>query len=85
VLLGKALPLCLATVALFSATLPRSIAIMHLPIAKTLHTYDAVATIFVAVTGVLLFLGAHTLVAAMKLGRHVWKLNPQRGEYPLDS
>ena len=81
VFLFKALPLCLATTALFVASLPPTIAIIQRPVASTLSTYDAVSTIFVAVVCVLLFLSAHTLYNAAKLGNHVRKLNPRHGDY----
>ena len=81
VFLFKALPLSLATTALFGASLPAAIAIIQRPIASTLSTYDAVSTIFVAVACVLLFLSGHTLYSAAKLGKHVYKLNPRRGDY----
>jgi hypothetical protein len=82
VFLFKALPLSIATTALLAASLPPAIAITQRPIASTLSTYDAVSTIFVAVVCVLLFLSAHTLYNAAKLGKHVHKLNPRRGDYP---
>jgi len=81
VFLFKALPLSLAATALFVATLPPAIASIQRPIASTLSTYDAVSTIFVAVVCVLLFLSVHTLYNAAKLGKHVCKLNPRRGDY----
>jgi hypothetical protein len=81
VFLFKALPLCLATTALFIATLPPAVAIMRRPVASSLSSYDAVSTIFVAVMFVLVFLSAHTIYNAVKLGKHVHKLNPRRGDY----
>jgi len=33
----------------------------------------------VVVLGVLVLLSLHTIIAASKLGYHVWKLNPKRG------
>ncbi len=77
----KALPLCLATVTLFGATLPPTVAIIQRPIASSLSSYDSVSTLFVAVVCVLLFLSAHTVYSAAKLGNRVRKLNPRRGDY----
>jgi len=84
VLLFKSLPLLVGSLVLFAATLPKSILIIRLPLAKSLEEYDGVSTIFVAITGVLFFLGCHTLVAAFNLGLHVWRLNPKRGDYKVD-
>ena len=81
VFLFKALPLCLASAALFIAILPSAVAITQRPVASSLSSYDAVSTIFVAVLFVLLFLTAHTIYNAAKLGKHVRKLNPRRGDY----
>jgi len=81
IFVAKALPLCLATLALFLATVPPVLAIVHRPFARDVDSYDAVATIFVAVAAVFLFLSGHTLNAAWQLGKQVWKLNPKRGDY----
>ena len=79
VFLSKALPLCLAALALIATMTPPAITIVYRPIAHTLESYDAVATIFVVVLAVLFFLSLHTFAVTGKLGKHVWKLNPRHG------
>jgi hypothetical protein len=81
VFLGKALPLFIAALVLIATMTPPALEIVRRPLAHELNSYDAVATIFMAVIGVLLLLTAHTCVAACKLGWHVRKLNPRRGDY----
>jgi hypothetical protein len=78
VFLTKALTLCVSALVLIAAMAPPAIAIMNRPIARTIETYDAVATIFVFVIAVLGLLSLHTIVATFQLGCHVWKLNPKR-------
>lgn len=80
VFFSKALPLCLATGVLFAAALPQAIVILRRPIARSFATYDAVSTIFVAVTCVLLFLSAHILYNAVSLAKRVYRLSPNRGD-----
>jgi hypothetical protein len=82
VFLWKTLPLCVATVILFVANVPPVLNITARGVAKTVAGYDPVATVFVAVTTVLLFLAGHTIYAAIVLGRRVWRLSPSRGDYP---
>jgi hypothetical protein len=81
VFLTKALPLSIATLALFVTATPPALDIMRHPFVRNFALYDAVSTIFVAVVAVLLFLSGHIVKSAWKLGAHVHELNPKRGDY----
>lgn len=85
VLIWKTIPLSVVATLLCAINIPDAFDIICYSLAQ-LHTeaharYDAVKTIFVVVTILLLFLAIHTIVAAIKLGLNVRKLNPARGDY----
>lgn len=88
----KMLPLCFASVGLFAINVPIAVGIVGSAVRwlsaghfVSYEAEDAVKATFVTVVGVLLFLACHTIAAAWRLAYHVWRLDPGREDYKVDS